>query len=478
MSRIQKAKTVPSSADAVRRISRRRFLGQASCAAVGSTAFFSTLLNLRMASRAAAQITPGEDYKALVCVFLMGGNDSFNMLVPRGDAEYAQYVAARGDLALPQEDLLALNPTTAGGVQLGLNPAMPEVQNLFNTGRAAFISNVGTLIEPTTKSAYFAQAASLPRGLYSHSDQIQQWQTSVLDSGAALGWAGRTADLLHSLNDTDAVSMNISLGGVNVWQSGLTAFPYSISSGGASGLTGYDGRYGLNGIRGAAIDNLAGQEYQNLFNRTFAHLNERAFASREDFAAALESGGNFQTVFPNTGLGDDLEQVLRTVSARGALGARRQTFFVGVGGWDHHDEVIANQRTMLAMVSQALGAFQAGLEEIGMADKVTLFTASDFGRTLSSNGRGSDHAWGGNHIVIGGAVKGQTIYGQYPDLAPDGALDVGRGRIIPTTSCDEYFAELALWLGVSPSELDTVLPNIGRFYTPGSGSAPLGFLLS
>lgn len=465
------------SEDTVRQISRRRFLGEASCAAISSTALFSTLMNLRMASTAAAQSVPlNSDYKALVCVFLGGGNDSYNMLVPQGEDEYASYAAIRETIALPRESLLPINPSNDIGMNLGLHPSMPEIQSLFNQGNCALLANVGTLLAPTTKTDY-QNNYRLPRGLFSHSDQSQQWQTSLSDASDGLGWGGRTADLINSLNADNGVSMNISMSGNNVWQSGQQAFPYAASRNGTISLRGYDGNYGLNGIRGSAIDSMAAQEYQNLFEASFAKMTKRAFDAHELFSSALDGAPSLATTLPDTNLGNDLEMVLRTVSANSALGARRQTFFVEIGGWDHHDDVLGNQEAMLAVVSQALGAFYAGLEELGLENNVTTFTASDFGRTLTSNGRGTDHAWGGNHIVLGGAVNGQQVYGQYPELVPDGDADVGRGRIIPTTSCDEYFAELALWFGVEPGELATVLPNIGRFYNP-SAVGPLGFLSS
>lgn len=459
-----------------RQMTRRRFLGEASCAAIGSTALFSTLLNLRMAGTAAGQsIGGGNDYRALVCLFLAGGNDSFNMLVPRGAAEYAEYAAIRRDLALPQENLLALNPLNSVGKQLGAHPNMPEVRDLFEAGHLAYVANVGTLVEPITKAQYESGSVPVPLGLYSHSDQIQQWQTSIPDHPGAIGWGGRTADLLYSLNQNQSISMNISISGSNVWQAGNQVVEYSITPWGSIGLDGYEGTWNYNHVRGAAIDSQLDLEYRNLFEKTFAQKSRGAIDAHYQFMAALNAAPAITTAFPaDSWLGENLRMVARVIAARSQLNVRRQTFFISIGGWDHHDDVINNQQVMLADVSACIGAFRSALVEIGAQNDVTLFTASDFARTLTSNGAGSDHAWGGNHIVMGGGVQGRRILGQYPDLYEDNALDTGRGRLIPTTSVDQYFADLALWLGVDKANLPVVLPNIGRFYNVNSPQNPLG----
>lgn len=467
-----------------RLISRRGFLGQASCAAVSTLPVLSTLLNLKFASSiASAQTVPGSDYRALVCLFLNGGNDSFNMLVPRGAAEYAEYAAVRQDLALAAEALLPINPLNSAqvGRQLGLHPGMPELRQLFEDGNAAFVANVGTLVEPGVTKAGFASGLSkLPVGLFSHSDQIEQWQTSLPDKRSGIGWAGRAADLLNPANANPAVSMNISLAGSNVWQTGNSVFEYAITPDGAVGLTGYSKEwvqeYGTRQIRSAAVDGQLALEYANVFQRTFAGAQRSALDAYDLFATATAPGLPAGATFTDTPLGRQLGMIARTIAGRDALGALRQTFFVSLGGWDHHDEVLGNQAAMLPVVSRAVGEFYHALELLGIQNNVTLFLASDFGRTLSSNGRGSDHAWGGNAFVVGGAVNGQRIYGAYPDLYADNPLDVGRGRLIPTTSVDAYFAELALWLGVPKSSLPLVLPNIGRFYDTASSAAPIGFL--
>ncbi|MEM9530174.1 MAG: DUF1501 domain-containing protein [Pseudomonadota bacterium] len=470
---------------------RRAFFGQASCSAVGATTLFSNLFSLRSAGALAAANVPaaapvpkgaplpGNDYRALVCLLFAGGIDSFNVLTPRGSAEYAEYAEIRRDLALSQSNLLPIAPNAGDGREYGLHPALPEVQQLFERGDLAFLANVGTLLEPTVKADILAGSANLPLGLYSHNDQIMHWQTGLPDQRASIGWAGRAADLLRTSNANSTVSMNISLGGTNIFQAGNQVVPYAISSRGTGsiGITGYGGSSLLDQLRTSAIDGLYGAQYQNLFAETFAQKSRGAIDAHLLFSNAISSVPPLTTVFSDSSISRSFEMVARAIAARQALGARRQTFFIVSGGWDHHDRVLFNQAQMLPAVSRALGEFHAALTELNVLNDVVTFTASDFGRTLTSNGEGSDHAWGGNHMIMGGPVRGRQIYGSYPQLYANNPLDVGRGRLIPTTSCDEYFAELALWLGVAPSDLSTVLPNIDRFYSPGP-SPPIGFLNS
>jgi uncharacterized protein (DUF1501 family) len=467
------------------RLSRRRFLGQASCAAVGSLSIWNTLLNLRLAEGIAAASTPaGGDYRALVCLFLAGGNDSFNMLVPREPSAYAAYTASRADLALPATALIDIHPV--GLPPFAVHGLMPEVAALFEAGKAAFLANVGTLIEPVSNRTQVDQTLRrLPLGLYSHSDQLEQWQTGIPQSRSGIGWGGRMADLLKELNPNPVVPMQVSLDGSNVWQTGNTVAEYAITPDGAVGLTGYNNAWepyqDLRNALSAAVDSQLGQHYTNLLAQTFNQTKRQALDAYTVFAAATAPPLPAGITFPDTYVGQRLAMVARTIQGRSTLGARRQTFFIEWGGWDHHSDVLINQAAMLPEVSAAVGAFQKAMAALGTEDQVTLFTASDFGRTLTSNGRGSDHAWGGNQLVIGGAVKGRRIHGQYPDLHvnPDtgpevNPLDTGRGRFIPTTSCDAFFADLALWLGVSRSNLPLVLPNIGNFYDITRQTPPLG----
>ncbi len=462
-----------------KRISRRKFIGEASCAAVGSTALFSSLLSLRMASTAAAaESGPGDDYKALVCLFLAGGNDSFNMLVPRNNEAYEEYRTTRDDLALEKTSLLDITSTGQPFPEFGLHPSMPETKRLYEAGRLALIANVGTLIEPISdRSIYINNSRLRPSGLFSHSDQQIHWQTSVpqIKGAGPGGWGGRTADLLMALNENSKVSMNISLNGVNVFQSGNEAFAYISGLEGGTEMVAYRDPF-----EKAAVDSLLELQYKNLFTRTFAQRTRRFIDSSIAFNEAIEPIV-INTPTPPNRLGQRMRMVARTIAAREALGMRRQTFFVRSGGWDHHNEVINAQLVMLDEIDQAIKYLHDALTEIDALDQVVLFTASDFGRTLTSNGKGSDHAWGGNHFVMGGPVNGGQIFGQYPSLRLGSSLDSdrrNRGRLIPTTSVDEYGSELASWLGVSGSEMDTVFPNIRNFYDPASITHPVGFLKS
>ena len=469
-------------------ISRRRFLGQASCAAVSSIPILSTLLNLKLAQDVAAVTAPAAgEYRALVCLFLSGGNDSFNMLVPRDAAGYATYQSSRSNLALTPAQLTDIHPI--GLTDFAVHGGMPEVANLFETGKAAFVANVGTLIEPVQNRTQVAQNLKrLPLGLYSHSDQIEQWQTSVPHARSGIGWGGRMVDLIKDLNSNQIVPMQISLDGSNVWQAGNTVAEYAITPSGATGLAGYDPGWvqyaDVQNAMSAAVDSQLAQQYTNLLAQTFNTRKKQALDAYQTFAAASAPALPNGVTFPGTYVGSRLQMIAKAIQGRAALGAVRQTYFVQWGGWDHHDDVLGNQGVMLPQISAAIGAFYNALTALGIADKVTLFTASDFGRTLTSNSRGSDHAWGSNQLVVGGAVNGRRIFGQYPSLAinPDtgpevNPLDTGRGRFIPTTSCDQFFAELALWLGVSPSNLPLVLPNIGNFYSTAGSTAPVGFML-
>jgi len=459
-------------------INRRGFLGQANCALISALPIMNTLLNLRLAGSAAAQNSSG-DYKALVCLFLSGGNDSFNMLAPRG-AAYQEYANIRQSIALPENQLLPINPIIDPGRPLGLHPALPGLQNLFESGKLAFIANVGTLVEHVTKMQYNA-GQKLPLGLFSHSDQIEQWQTSIPDNRSGIGWGGRMADLLKSLTTENRFSMNISLDGSNVWQAGNTIAEYAIRETGADSMTGYNSAYlanqQLTQIRSAALDSQMALEYQNIFQKSFAKSKKDATAAYDAFTAATTVTLPASVSWPSSRLADQLKMVAKTIAGRANLGQRRNTFFINYGGFDHHSGLIANQAAMLPIVNDAVKAFYDTLVALGAENEVVLYSASDFGRTLTSNSQGSDHAWGGNQFVLGGQVKGKQIYGTYPDLYQDSLLDVGRGRLIPTTSVDEFFAEMALWLGVSKTNLPLVLPNISRFYTTSGVTPPVGFLL-
>lgn len=468
---------------------RREFLGAACCAAVGYTGLLSTLGSLRLMAAAAnpangPQTPPSRaaavagDYKALVCLFLNGGNDANNLIVPTGSA-YAAYAAARTNLALPEASLLPIAPRTSDGRSWALHSAVPDLRNLFNSGRAAFLANVGTLVYPTTKAQYAAGSVPLPPQLFSHSDQQVQWQHSVPDKPTQTGWGGRMADLLSVLNTSRQISMSISVAGKNTFQVGNQIAPYAIGTGGASTLAGNTSTpnpTNLDGIRFRAQKDIFALSQPNLIETAFGTTSGDAIVSADLLNTVLSAAPPVTTPFPNTTAGNQLRMVARLIAASPTLGLKRQVFFVQLGGWDTHaaqiDRANAANDThtnLLRQTSEAVNAFNNAMNELAAADQVTLFTASDFGRTYRSNGDGSDHGWGNHQFIVGGAVKGGDIYGRMPNLTVGGPDDTSLGRWIPTVSVDEYAATLATWFGVSATDLPVVLPNIGRFAKPNLG---------
>ncbi len=453
-------------------ISRRRFIRQAACAAVGTTSLASTVWNLRAINAAAAQAAGSStEFRSLVCLFLYGGNDANNMIVPNDNATYPAYASARGPLALPQSSLLPLSLITPDGQgrTFGLHPSMPELQALFNTDqKLAIMANVGTLVEPTTSVQYLNGTAKLPPQLFSHADQQVEWQTGWPDAPPATGWGGRLADLLTSFNNLDSISMSISLAGTNTFQVGRNVTEYQVSTNGSIGLNGFGGTDGQ--IRYQAVQDLLNLPHQNLFEAEFAKITNRSITNNALLSSAL-SGVTLNTPFPaNSDLSDQLQMIAKIIAVRQALGMRRQIFFCSVGGFDTHSNELSTQSNLLGELSQCMSAFYKATKELNISDRVTLFTASDFGRTFQSNGSGADHAWGSHAFVLGDSVKGGNIYGAYPSIALNSPDDVGEGRWVPTTAVDQYSATLAKWYGVSsPTDLATVLPNIGRFATPDVG---------
>lgn len=462
-------------------MNRRRFLGVAPCAAIGTVTSLNAMVNMKVANALAGLASPpSSEYKAMVCILLAGGNDSFNMLVPRNGTHYSEYKHTRSNLALAQGSLLPLNYTDSNGKQFGVHPSMPEVQRLFNDKKLAFLTNVGTLIEPTTVAQYKNKSVKLPVGLLSHADQIQQWQTSIPQTRSSKGWGGRMADIMQAGNESQDISMNISLSGSNIYQAGNQSTEYAIrsSAGGSVGINVYEESNVIDKALAGGVKSLLGQQYKDIFKSTFNTKIKRSQEQHETFSTALAQSNPVNTSFSQSQLSYDLQLVAQTIAARNLLGAKRQTFFITVGGWDHHDEVLDNQVAMLSVVSKALSEFQTSMEELGLSENVTTFTISDFGRTLTSNGNGTDHAWGGNVMVMGGSVKGGQLYGEYPSLGIGGKDDVGGAIMLPKISTDEYFAELCRWYGVPASDMNYVLPNIGNFYDVNSSSLPIGFMNS
>ena len=445
---------------------RRTFIRQAACAALTTSGLLNTIFDLRRLS--AATYADTTDYKALVCLFLFGGNDANNVVIPHDNAGYASYAAARGILAIPQASLLPLTLPNGDGRDFAFHPNLAELQALFNQGHLGIVSNVGTLVAPVTRAQYLAGGAAVPTQLFSHADQSVQWQTSVPDQISKTGWGGRMADVLQSLNANSKISLNISIAGTNTFEVGNTVLPYNISSNGSVGLAGFDNSANAN-VRLQAFKDLLALPHHNLLEQAYSDTVSRSIAANELLTTALAGLPALQSVFPATALAQQLSMVAKLIAARTNLSMQRQIFFCSVGGYDTHGDQLTGQSNLFTELSQALNAFYSATTELGVAQQVTTFTASDFGRTYPTNGSGSDHGWGSHQFVLGGAVQGGRLFGTFPTLAVNGPDDTGQGRWIPTTSVDEFSATLATWFGVSASELSTVLPNIGRFAHPNIG---------
>lgn len=459
-------------------VSRRNFLGSVPCLALGSSTLFSSLINLKsVSSLMASSPIEGEDYKALVCVLLRGGNDSYNMLVPTSNSEYNQYAQVRSNQSIEKQELLTIDPINAGGRGFGIHPSMPGIQGLFESGNAAFICNVGTLVEPVDATAVANKSGKVPIGLLSHSDQQMHWQTAFPQDRSDKGWGGKIADIMKSMNVDNGVSMNISLGGNNIFQSGEDIVEYAINNDGAVAIAGWEEtEVPFFNLMREDITEMVNKEYEDIFKDSYTGTLRRSIESNELFNAAINELEPLRQQFKGQTFSQNMKMVANSIAARKTLGMKRQIFFVELGGFDNHDELINKHARLLDRLDEGLTAFYDATKEMGVEDCVTTFTISDFGRTLTSNGNGTDHAWGGNAIVMGGSVKGKQMYGDYPDLSLGNNLDLGGGVLVPTTSADEYFAELALWYGVSPNDLSLVLPNLGNFYSYDPNQSPLQFL--
>jgi len=464
-------------------LNRRAFLRRAGqLAAVGA----ATPLGLNLAAIGEAAAFTASDYKALVCVFLFGGNDHANTVVTYDEPSWQRYRNIRqagpgpAGLALERSALSAtrLQPATplAGGLEYALHPSMTGMARLFDTGRAAVLLNVGPLIRPTTKREFWSpdrERHPLPPQLMSHNDQQSVWQAQGAE-GSAEGWGGRIGDLALG-NNGDSLFTCISASGNAVFLTGQNAVQYQLSRGGAVPMSALAN--GPHGMYGNPNQPAIRQRLQALLTDTRSHVLEneynritrRSIDAEAKVTAAL-SGVTLGTPFPadNT-LAAELRIVARTIAARQALGSRRQVFLVSLGGFDLHDRLVEEQPGLLRRVSEAITAFHAATVELGVADRVTTFTASDFGRSLASNGNGTDHGWGGHHFIVGGAVNGQALYGVPPPMsigetdAPDDQWHIGQGRLIPSTSVDQYAATLARWFGAGESELAGILPNLRNF---------------
>jgi uncharacterized protein (DUF1501 family) len=459
-------------------ITRRRFIGQSACAGLGLSGLLSTMGTLRLFNATLSAATVPEDYRAIVCLFLYGGNDGNNMIIPRDTAGYSSYQAARSILALPRTNLLAIGNPNGDGHDYALHPEMGALQSIYNAGRMAVLANVGTLVAPITKAEYDSGGAAVPPYLFSHNDQQVQWQTSVPDSPKKVGWGGRLADLKQALNGGSQISMNISLAGNNFFQVGEEVFQYHVTPEGSIGLSEYSADWAPRQQMYHALDQTLGMSYGHLFETEYAAISRRAIANDTLLKSTLAGFSSFVDKFPRavdangdiTELGAQLRMVLRLIASRQALGMKRQIYFCSVGGFDTHDDQLTDHGALMKMLSNAIADFYQATVDIGVANNVTLYTASDFNRTYSTNGQGSDHAWGSHQLVVGGAVAGGKIYGRMPVPQTSGPDDTGdRGAWIPTISVDEYAATLAKWFGVSPTEMSLVLPNINRFAHPDLG---------
>jgi uncharacterized protein (DUF1501 family) len=448
--------------------SRREFLRQCACVA-GGVGFASTFGSFQLAS---AAVGPGDafnDYRALVCVFLFGGNDSFNMFVPTGAAAYQTYADSRQNLAIPQANLLGVAPL-GQSEPYGFHSDCAPLQRMFNSGQLAVVSNVGPLLAPTTRAQYQARSVPLPPRLFSHNDQQAIWQTLQANAQVKNGWAGRVADRFSQVipSAQQQFATNISLSGTNLFQTGATSAPYGVSASGVPVLRGLRTSNTQEAARRAVFESLlsdAGLASRHPFLREFSQVQRRARDQAETIGAALDALTPLTTTFPTSRLGGQLEMVARLIAIRSTLTVRRQIFFVGMGGWDTHGDQARRQPQLLSDLSQALEAFNLATTELGLNDQIVTFTNSDFGRTLTSNGDGSDHGWGGHSLVMGGSVIGQRLYGTFPSLEIGGPDDARGGRLIPTTSADQYGATIARWFGMADADLNAAFPNLSNFTT-------------
>jgi len=443
---------------------RREFARDVGCG-LGAAAFLSAFDRF---SRLEAALAPATDYRALVCVFLFGGNDGNNTVLPYDD--YASYAAVRGTaLNIPKASILKVSAPSQGAA-FGLHPALTDLQGLYEAGKLAVVANVGTLAAPVTRSQ-FLSGAPVPDSLFSHSDQQAQWQSSVVTSGdrlAQTGWGGRTADALAPLNSV-SFPMVVSVSGIPIFTTGVTSRPLVP---GAT-LSGFSSGSATATARLAALRKLLTLDGGETLVGAASAVTGAAIDDTAVLAAALARGATLKTAFPATSIGRQMQQIAGVLSVRGDLGIHRQIFFASLGSFDTHTNELATQQTLFTQLNAALKAFWDAAVELGVADGVTTFTLSDFGRTfLPASGGGSDHAWGSHHLVLGGSVKGGDFYGTFPSLALKGPDDSSNeGRWIPTTSVDQYGATLARWLGLDAGAIPTVFPNIGRF-----ARADLGFL--
>jgi uncharacterized protein (DUF1501 family) len=469
---------------------RRRFLlGAAGGAGAALGGFGFTLSGIAAAADLGTKAsTPiPNDYRAMVCFFLFGGNDAANTIIPYDQATYNQYLIAReGSLSRPlgitrlRSDLLPISAASVNdGRQLAFPKEMASLKRLYDKGKVALMANVGVLARPTDKTQYNTDGFELPPQLFSHSDHQRFWQLGVPNYTTRTGWAGRMGDLLAGANNSN-VSMCISVAGNNTWQVGSNVLPYPINS--SYGAPQFWSSWNAN--RMGAMNSMNQQTRTNLLEKQAARVYNRAINAQVDMDEALKFSLTLENFFPKNPAGfnpalngeynDVMEQfqmVARLIAAREVLGHKRQIFFVSLGGFDNHDS-LADHGDRLKIVADGMAAFYQATVALRIDQNVTTFTGSDFGRPLKSNGTGADHGWGAHHFVVGGSVRGGNVYGNFPQMIINGpdALD-NQGHLLPSTSVDEYAATLASWFGVSQGDIPTVIPNIGRF-----AKADMGFM--
>ena len=448
--------------------SRRSFIRYASLAAAGNAAGlhpFGALNGL-------AQAAPG--YKALVCIFMYGGNDSNNTLIPfdttaNGSNGYTAYSSIRGPLAIPANSLLPLGAQANGNY--GLHPSLPDIPALFNSGNLAFVTNVGTLLQPLTQAQYLAKGAVTPSNLFSHPDQQLEWQNASSSAASNVGWAGRIADSMAAqYNPTSHIPLITSVYGDTVFCNGVNSTPVAVDPGNLEGAQCSEGA-ACQGRTATAQQLVTFQSGLSLVQADNG-ITSSAYSYMNTLANAVQSETPLQTPFPaNNSLAAQLQQIAQIIQARQALGVTRQIFFAGLGNFDTHGAQLGTQAQLLSLVSPAMAAFYQATLEMGLGNQITTFTMSDFSRALQPNSNyGSDHAWGGHHMVMGGAVNGGQIYGTYPTLVLGGPNDSGvNGRWIPTLSSSQYAATLASWFGVPSTSLNSIFPSLSSFSTTNLG---------
>lgn len=467
---------------------RRQFLRTASLASMAGISASPFLVGLNSLA-AMAQSTGTTDYKALVCVFLQGGNDGHGTVIATDPDSFAAFTQARSGapgLAYPLSSLLPITPKTSqNGRTFALNPALVGVQNLFNAGRAAIVANTGTLIAPVTKTQVQNNSVPLPASLFSHFDQTAAWQAIAANGGSMehVGWGGAVADIIQSMNSNSTFTC-ISTAGIALFLAGQASYQLNVTSAGPIPIAGtaqplfgqQAGTDALLSILGADESNLFAKEYEAVITRSMQAQAALASAMLPAGPTGVPNPPQYLDPMTNMLADNDLaismQTVARIIAGRSSLGVSRQIFYVQLGSFDTHDGQAVQHARLLSQLGAALEYFDGLMVSNGLGDQVTTFTASDFGRTLTSNSDGTDHGWGSHHFVVGGAVAGGDMYGQYPVVGTDQANDVGAGRLIPTTAVDQYAATLARWFGLSAGQISQVLPNFHNF-----GSSPyLGFM--